>query len=56
MIAIVMIADEDIVDRQRGREPLMHGFDGLARLRAARDIGLVGDDEQREASCLQVEQ
>src|SRR6266849_4402518 len=56
MIAIVIITDEDIVDWQRGREYLMDGLDGLPRLRSARDVGLVGDDEDSESVCFQVEQ
>src|SRR5580700_4936942 len=56
MVRIIMIADEDGVDRQRSREPLMDGFDGLTRLRAARNIRLVGNDEESESVCLQVDQ
>ena len=55
MVRVIMIADEDSVDRQRRREPLMDGFDGLTRLRAARNIRLVGNDEESESVCLQVD-
>ena len=56
MIRIVMITDEDIVDRQRSRERLMNALNGFASLAAARNIGLVGDDEQSESVRFQVEQ
>jgi hypothetical protein len=51
-----MIADEDIVYRERGRKSLMNSLDGIAGLRAARDVGLVGDDKESEAVHLQVDQ
>src|ERR1700722_16674560 len=56
MIRVVMITDEDIIDRQRGRQCPMDGLDGVAGLGAAGDIGLVGDYKQSESVRLQVEQ
>ena len=56
IIRIIMVTDEDIVDRQRRGQRLMDGFDGLACVGAAGDIGLVGNDEESESVRLQVEQ
>jgi len=56
LIVIVMIADEDIVDRQGGREHFMYALDGGASLRAPGNIGLICNNEESESVRFQVEQ
>src|SRR4051812_14955586 len=55
-ISIVMIADAEFVDRQQRRETRVHPIDHLALLRAARDVGLVGDDDEAESRVTQADQ
>jgi len=47
-IRIVMVACEDGLQRQLVYEPLIDPLDGRARLRAARHIGLIRDDDQHQ--------
>src|SRR5436190_1905139 len=52
-VAIVMIADAELVDRERRSQPRVHAVDHLAPLRAARHVGLVGDHDQAETGGAQ---
>jgi hypothetical protein len=48
-LAIVVVTDTDFVNGQHGGETSMDGLDAFARLQAARDVGLVRDDDEPES-------
>ena len=46
VVVVGVGAEEDIVERKLRSEDLMHGLQCLQGLIAARDVGLVGDDDE----------
>ena len=53
---VVVIADEELVDRQCAREGCIEYFDKSPILRSARDVGLIRNDEEQEVECFEPRQ
>jgi hypothetical protein len=52
-VAIVVGADEEVVERQGLPHDVVHRLNGAERLRTASDVGLIGDYQQQESEFFQ---
>jgi hypothetical protein len=52
-VAVVVRADEEVVEREGLPHDVVHRLNRAQRLRTASDVRLIGDDEQQESEFLQ---
>ena len=52
-LEVVMRTDEDVVEGELRGQTGVNGVEQFPRQRAARDVGLIGDDDQQKAAGLE---